>query len=151
MQQAQGHNNAQSLFGVENIPSDNQIRNLLDPVAPEHIYPLFSGVFEALESHGHLEGYRFWENYFLIPIDGTEYFRSSKIHCDNCSVTHHKNGKITYSHKALTPVLVTPNNSKVLSLEPEFVTPQDGAVKQDCELNAAKRWIERNEQLANKI
>jgi hypothetical protein len=150
MQQAQGHNNAQSLFGVENIPSDNQIRNLLDPVAPEHIYPLFSGVFEALESHGHLESYRFWENYFLIPIDGTEYFRSSKIHCDNCSVTHHKNGKITYSHKALTPVLVTPNNSKVLSLEPEFVTPQDGAVKQDCELNAAKRWIERNEQLANK-
>lgn len=83
-------------------------------------------------------------------IDGTEYFRSSKINCNNCSVSNHKNGKITYSHKVLTPVIVTPADSRILSLEPEFITPQDGSVKQDCELNAAKRWIERNEQLAKK-
>jgi hypothetical protein len=29
-------------------------------------------------------------------------------------------------------------------LEPEFIRPQDGAEKQDCEQNAIKRWIERN-------
>ena len=28
-----------------------------------------------------------------------------------------------------------------MSLRPEFITPQDGAVKQDCEINAAKRWL----------
>ena len=150
MQQSQGRNNAHSLFGIENIPSDNQIRNLLDPISPELLYPLFSGAFEDLESYGHLDAYRFWENYLLIPIDGTEYFRSSKIHCNNCSVSKHKNGKITYSHKVLTPVIVSPNNHQIISLEPEFITPQDGSIKQDCELNAAKRWIERNEQLAKK-
>jgi len=41
MQQSQGRNNAHSLFGIENIPSDNQIRNLLDPISPELLYPLF--------------------------------------------------------------------------------------------------------------
>jgi len=33
-QQAQGRNNAQSLFGIVDIPSDTQIRNLLDPISP---------------------------------------------------------------------------------------------------------------------
>ena len=46
--------------------------------------------------------------------------------------------------------IVAPNNSKVIPLEPEFVRPQDGAKKQDCELNAAKRWIERNASLSSK-
>ena len=32
MQRRKGHNNAEGLFGVERIPSDGQIRNLLDPV-----------------------------------------------------------------------------------------------------------------------
>ena len=35
MQESQGRNNAQSLFGVHPIPSDNQIRNLLDTVSPQ--------------------------------------------------------------------------------------------------------------------
>ena len=31
LHQRQGHDNAQTLFGVEPIPCDNQIRTLLDP------------------------------------------------------------------------------------------------------------------------
>lgn len=37
MQRKQGENNAESLFGVSKIPSDGQIRNLLDPVEPGQI------------------------------------------------------------------------------------------------------------------
>ena len=48
---------------------------------------------------------------------------------------------MTYSHTALTPVLVKPGADKVIALAPEFVRPQDGVEKQDCELNAAKRWL----------
>ncbi|MEX2445555.1 MAG: hypothetical protein WD492_18295, partial [Alkalispirochaeta sp.] len=29
----------------------------------------------------------------------------------------------------------------VIAVEPEFITPQDGAKKQDCEINAGKRWV----------
>jgi hypothetical protein len=123
MQQAQGHNNAKSLFGIENIPSDAQIRNLLDPISPGCCI-LCSRCIGRAGILWTFRCYHFWENYLLIPIDGTEYFRSSKIHCNNCSVNNHKNGKITYSHKVLTPVIVAPNNPKIISLEPEFITPR---------------------------
>jgi hypothetical protein len=42
---------------------------------------------------------------------------------------------------ALTPVLVKSGGDKVIALAPEFVTPQDGAAKQDGEINAAKRGL----------
>jgi len=148
MQQAHGHNNAQSLFGITQIMSDNQTRNLLDPLTPDNFYPIFSESFDQLESSGHLDRYRVLEDYLLVPIDGTEFFRSSKIHCENCSVTRNTNGTVSYSHKVLTPVVAAPDNNKVIVLEPEFIIPQDGSTKQDCELNAAKRWIERNSSLS---
>jgi hypothetical protein len=65
-------------------------------------------------------------------------------------VTHHTNGQASYSHQVLTPVVVAPGNPRVIALEPEFIGPQDGAKKQDCELNAAKHWLERNAALAAK-
>jgi hypothetical protein len=72
MQQAQRRNNGESLFGIEQIPSDNQIRNLLDPLAPSLFYPVFAGAFEHLESAGYLQAYRFFEGCLLVPLDGTE-------------------------------------------------------------------------------
>ena len=37
--------------------------------------------------------------------------------------------------------VVAPGRSKVVPLTPEFIARQDGAEKQDCERNAAKRWL----------
>ena len=45
MQVRQGRDNAQSLFGVTAIPSDNEIRNLLDSVAPRYVGKLFWETF----------------------------------------------------------------------------------------------------------
>ncbi len=56
-------------------------------------------------------------------------------------VTEHKNGTITYSHTVVTPVIVAPGNPRMIPLEPQFVTPQDGHQKQDCGNTAAKRWL----------
>ena len=39
---------------------------------------------------------------------------------------------------------MTPGHSKVVPLAPEFIAPQDGAEKQDCERNAVKRWFEKH-------
>jgi len=136
-----GINNVQSLFFVENIPSDNWIRKLLDPVSPTNIFPVFSYIFGALKELGHLNRFKSINGTLLIPLDGTQYYSSQTIHCEQCSTKHHKNGKITYSHSVITPVIVSPDSNVVISLEPEFITPQDGALKQDCENAAAKRWI----------
>ncbi|MGQ9599632.1 MAG: hypothetical protein ACUVWZ_09470, partial [Anaerolineae bacterium] len=37
-----------------------------------------------------------------------------------------------------------PDREHVIALEPEFITPQDGHDKQDCEQQAIKRWVKRN-------
>jgi len=39
MQQARGRNNAQSFFHLEQLPSDNQIRQMLDPIPPQTLFP----------------------------------------------------------------------------------------------------------------
>jgi hypothetical protein len=144
MQTARGGNNAQSLFGIQDIPSDNQVRTMLDPVPPQSLYPVYDRVYDALRQEGILDSFRGVHDSRLIALDGTWFLSSQKIHCDSCSFLEHSNGQTTYYHSALTPVLVAPGRSEVISLRPEFITPQDGHTKQDCEIAAAKRWLEQN-------
>jgi hypothetical protein len=138
-----GRSNAESLFDLSEFPSDNQIRNLLDPVRPEHVQGVYRYIFLALEETGILKKRRSFGNQLLVAIDGTEYFSSKAIHCENCSHRELNNGKTNYFHSALTPVMVQPGNETVISLEAEFIVPQDGHEKQDCEIQAAKRWVEK--------
>ncbi len=49
LQHTKGDNNAHTLLGVEQIPCDNQVRKLLDPLAPSHLDAVFVEVFEGLE------------------------------------------------------------------------------------------------------
>ena len=102
---------------------------------------MFSFLFQALHQAGVVDTYRSVNQTLLLAFDGVQYFSSAAIHCPQCAVRQHPNGAVTYSHTALTPVLVKPGLDKVIPLAPEFVRPQDGAEKQDCELNAAKRWL----------
>ena len=143
LEQAHGTSNAQTLFGVHQIPCDNQIRHLLDATPPSQVTPMFSYLFEALNQAGVIDRYRAVNQTLLLALDGTEYFSSRALHCPPCSSRHHTNGQVTYYHTALLPVLVKPGLDKVIPLAPEYVRPQDGAEKQDCELNAAKRWLAR--------
>lgn len=141
MQKAKGRSNAQSLFGMQKIPSDNHIRDLLDIVHPSYVFPMFSYIFNGLDASGHLNVLRSFNGNLLCVFDGTQYFSSKTIHCGNCSKKELKNGTTTYFHHVVTPVIVAPGNRNVISLQPEFITPQDGNEKQDCENAAAKRWI----------
>jgi len=136
-----GKSNAQTLFEMDKIPCDNHIRDLMDEVEPSCVYPVFNYILNGIKDSGHLDGFRSYNDNLLCALDGTQYFSSKKIHCQNCSSKEHKNGTATYSHTAITPVFVAPGQNRVISLPPEFITPQDGHNKQDCENAAAKRWI----------
>jgi hypothetical protein len=146
MQSHEGHNNAKTLFGLSEIPSDPQIRNVLDKTEVEPLFNVFTWVFQSLEQGGWLKRYKFLESQYLIALDGTTYFSSSKIHCSQCNHRTHQNGKTSYFHSAILPVIVTSDQSEVISLAPEFMTPQDGHEKQDCEVAGAKRWIDLHKQ-----
>ena len=144
MQQARGRNNAQSFFHIERIPGDSQIRQMLDPIPPETLFPVYDRIYDLLREHGILQNFRGVHDSTLIALDGTWYHNSQKIHCPRCSTLEHQSGEITYYHSAVTPVLVAPGQSEVIALRPEFITPQDGHTKQDCEIAAAKRWLDQN-------
>jgi hypothetical protein len=139
-----GRSNAEKLFALRDIPSDNQIRSLLDPISPSHLEDYYRQIFGDLEREGVLKGFQSFANKLLVAMDGTEYFSSKKIDCRQCSQRVLKNGEINYFHSVLTPVIVQPGNEHVISLEPEFITPQDGHEKQDCEIQAGKRWVEKH-------
>jgi len=146
MQKNQGTSHAESLFGAYQIPSDNQIRNLLDPISPDYLKPLYWSFYNGLKESGKLNEFKVLADHTLVAVDGVEYFSSQKIHCDCCSTKKLKNGHINYSHTVITPVIVSPKQSAVIPLSPEFVSPQDGAEKQDYELAASKRWIDNEAQ-----
>src|SRR3989304_4827722 len=106
-----------------NTRSDKQIRGLLDPVLPKLLTPMYRIIFQRLEQAGILDQIRSHAKSLLIAIDGTEYFSSQKIHCQNCSHRELANGNINYFHSVLTPVSGQAGNENVISLEPEFITP----------------------------
>jgi len=146
MEKNKGRSNAQSLFQIDRIPTPEHIRDMLDPVEPAELFPVYDSVYEALKEQNVLDDFRGVNDTRLIALDGTWYFssQSRNIHCPRCSSLKHKNGEETHYHSAITPVLVAPGQSRAIPLRPEFIVPQDGHEKQDCEINAAKRWLENH-------
>ena len=52
VQKSKGRSNAETIFQMEKIPCDEHIRQMLDPVSPEHFYGEFHAVFEQMDKGG---------------------------------------------------------------------------------------------------
>jgi len=133
--------NLKALFGIGKIPSDTQMREILDPLDPEHLRPVFDDVFRQLQRGKALEPFEFYNGGYLLSLDGTGYFSSQKIHCPSCQVKEHNSGVVTYEHQMLGAVVVHPELKEVSPLAPEPIRKQDGSTKNDCERNAARRLL----------
>jgi len=133
--------NLGTIYAIDHVPCDTQMREILDPVSPESVRPLFKSVFGQLQRGKALESMRFLEDYYLLALDGTEYFSSKTIQCASCLPKVHHNGSITYYHQMLGAALVHPDQRTVIPLMPEPIVKHDGTAKNDCERNAAKRFI----------
>jgi len=146
-----GRSNCESLYGISKIPSDNHIRDMLDGAWPALLHPVFAEAVDQLDrAPGGLDAFRRLGGRVLIALDGTQYHCSKTIHCPHCS-TRLRGKSLSpaggeaaereYYHAMLGATLVAPGHDKVVPLPPEFMVPQDGAAKQDCENQAAKRWL----------
>lgn len=135
-----GQRNAPTRFGLHAIPSDTQMRALLDPVSPERRVPLFEPGLARVEQTRQLAACRSWPHRRLVGLDGTPYCSSPKSSCPNCSTQTHAKGTPTSAPRMLTPGSGAPGQEQVIPLPPEFSGPQDGPDKQACENAAAKRW-----------
>jgi len=141
LQSKKGRSNARSLFQIEQIPSDPQIRNLVDPLSAAYFQADFWFLLDELKEQQRLLQLRNDLNTYAIALDGVSFFSSEKISCAKCLKREDRSGTEHFYHSAITPVFVKPGQAQVLPLPPEFIVPQDGSEKQDCERVAAKRWL----------
>ena len=146
LQSKKGRSNARSLFQVDEIPSDPQIRNLVDTLFCEDFQEDFWFLLDELKEQQRLLQFRNELNTYSIALDGVNFFSSENISCPKCLKREDRSGTEHFYHSAITPVFVKPGQAQVLPLPPEFIVPQDGSEKQDCERVAAKRWLARHQE-----
>jgi hypothetical protein len=108
---------------------------------------MFSRIFEHFSQSQTGQAFQALDEQWLVGLDGTQHFSSTRIHCDSCYQTQQTDGTIRYFHQILSPVIVSPEHNQVLSLPPEFMEPQPGHKRQDCERTAAKRWLKQHHSL----
>jgi hypothetical protein len=138
-QRAEG--NLHTIYGIERVPCDTYMREILDPVSPKSLRPVFKSLFRQLQRGKALEEMVFLDGYYLLALDGTGYFSSTTIHCESCLQRVHRNGSLTYYHQMLGAAIIHPDGRTVIPLMPEPIGTHDGTDKNDCERHAAKRFI----------
>jgi len=143
MQLEQHQNNLNSLFGVEKIPKETQMREIIDGVDSEYFRSIFKEYYKRLQRGKHLEQYQALPGWYYFPIDGSQFFSSQEIHCFQCLVKEHQDGIKSYSHQVLQGGIMHPDLSHVVPFMPEQICNSDGTTKQDCEMNAAKRLVSK--------
>lgn len=133
--------NIRTLYGIENIPSDTQMRERLDRCTLTSSRKAIKNILHQLQRAKVLDRWKFMNRYHIISLDGTEFFTSKTIHCKCCLTKNHKNKDVTYHHQMLIGSIVHPEIKQVFPIMFEPIMNEDGAFKNDCERNAAKRWV----------
>lgn len=135
--------NLQQIYGVEQLPEDTALRQAIDGINPAQLHAAFHVLNEELRTQGVWESRQVLEGRIPISIDGTGYYCSGKKSCPHCLVKTLRNGEERYYHQMLGAVQMHPDVKTVFPVGGEAIVRQDGATKNDCEQNAAKRLIPR--------
>ena len=138
--------NLRTLFGVHKAPCDTQMRDRLDGLELTGIRGVMKAILARVQRGKALENWKFLDGHYLIPLDGTAFFSSSSVHCKGCCEKRHKNGTLTYSHQMVVGSIVHPTQGQVLPIGFEPIVKKDGETKNDCEINASKRWLQNFRQ-----
>lgn len=139
-----------SLFKIDRVPSDTQLRDVLDLVDYRQYRSIFKRIFSQIQRSKTLENFEFMKiknsPHYLIAVDGSGYYRSDKIACACCMIHEHfdcnNTMKIKYAHNILGASVVHPNLNQVIPLCPEPIMKLDGSSKNDSEQTAFRRFLE---------
>lgn len=133
--------NLQTMFGVKDIPSSNTMKEVLDNQNSQQFNAIFKDVVGRLQRGKQLSPFNLFPGWTVCSIDGTQYHRSTSIHCSHCLTKQHRDAPVTYQHHALQAALMHPDIKQVIPVMAQPIQNDDGNKKQDCETNAAKRLI----------
>lgn len=146
-QERAGEPAIKKLYGIEAIPSDTSMREILDGIDITHLNEALADIFHELQRGGVLRSFVFHDNHYLLAVDGTGYFGSSKVRCPECLEHKTRGGETQFVHQAVAAVLVHPDRKVVFPLAIEPIVKQDGENKNDCERNATRRLLKRVRRL----
>jgi hypothetical protein len=151
LSEEQIRSNLKTLYGLDQVPCDTQLRERLDQNnLTQAIRWSLQAHFRTLQRTKALETMKFYDDYYLISGDGTEFFSSNEIKCDHCCTKVYNRGKAnettTYHHQMLVGSVVHPYMKTVFPIGFEPIVREDGQKKNDCEQNAGKRWIDNFRQ-----
>ena len=88
--------NLRTLYNVKQIPSDTYMRERSDEVDPKELRKAYKKAFACVQRGKALEEFKYLDNRYLLPGDGTGFFTSNSVHCENCCVKHHKKCHIKF-------------------------------------------------------
>ncbi len=149
MKKKNGRSNLERVFQVADLPSDTQMREILDGAPIEPLRRVLPEVFERMRRTGWTTKFVTEVNdqkYYSVALDGSEYFHSTKIECPGCLRRQSRTGEVNYSHVVVGATVVRAGSHAILPLDAEEIRNEDGDEKQDCEIKAGKRLIERLRQ-----
>jgi hypothetical protein len=153
MKQRRGRCNLESIFGVRQLPSQTQLRDIIDAADSASIRRLLPIFFEQMRRAGWAYDYQSAVSraaqtpaFYVAALDGTDYFHSQALNCPACLQRRDKTGQMHFYHTVVAATLVKANSHKIWPLDAEAVANEDGNEKQDCEINAAKRLLPRLRQ-----
>lgn len=102
--------NFRDLYSITAAPSDTYMRSRLDELDPSRLRPAYKKVFSMAQRGKVLEEYQYLDGYYLFSVDGTGYFSSNKIHCDNCCVKNFSDKKKSYYHNMVCGAILLLEN-----------------------------------------
>ena len=87
------HDYVMRSLSISRIASDTHLRDVMNEINRNDFRPVFKKLFTLVRESKILKKFNFIEvngkPYYLISVDGTGYFSSKKVHCDNC-ITYHE-------------------------------------------------------------
>jgi hypothetical protein len=147
MEQKRRRCNLQTIFGVHQVPSDTQMREIWDRVDPDSLRGIFPQMWEKVRRAGWgprltttLPSGAHQGTYSTVALEGSEDFGATKVPCPHCLRQPDPQGRVHYSHKLVGATVVRAGSPQVLPLDGEEVRNATAErAPQDWELTAAKR------------
>ena len=72
------NDNFRTIYGINRVPCDSQMRDILDPIDPANLRAPFREVFRRLQGGQVLKRFVYLDGHYLLSLDGTTYFSSSR-------------------------------------------------------------------------
>lgn len=138
--------NFKQWIAIKHIPTDDELRYVLQTISTRTLNRILKLMHQVLERKKIIID-KLLNQFELVSMDGTGQLASFKIACEKCLTRNlSATGEVLFMHGQLLLSLTDPKGLYSLPLQFEPIERSDTETeysKNDCELNAAKRLIEK--------